>query len=101
MYLSEPSLMMTRRKLPFLRANPQNLKRVRVPLTKFRSQNKFLALPIQTLLLLQPLRIGVKGKEIMMKKTGKLKLSQPAAEESTPDDQEIFDPFTCDGNISS
>jgi hypothetical protein len=37
----------------------------------------------------------------MMKKTGKLKLSQPAAEESTPEDQEIFDPFTCDGNISS
>jgi hypothetical protein len=36
--LSEPSLLLTRKKLQFVTVNPQNLKRVRVHLIEFRSQ---------------------------------------------------------------
>jgi hypothetical protein len=68
MYPSEPSSPMTRKKLLFARANPQNLIRVRVPLTKPRSQDKLLAPPVQTLLLLRLLQINAKGREILTKK---------------------------------
>jgi hypothetical protein len=60
--------MIIRKKLPFSRANPQNLKRVWVPLTEFWSKNKFLAPPIQTLLLLWLPQISARGREIRTKK---------------------------------
>lgn len=68
MYPSEPSSLTTRKKLLFARANPQNLIRVRVPLTKSRSKDKLLALLIQTLLLLLLLRIITRGRETLTKK---------------------------------
>jgi hypothetical protein len=33
--------------------------------------------------------------------SGASKLTEPAAEESSPDDQEAFDPFTMTGDVSS
>ena len=66
--MSEPSLTRTRKNLLYLRVNPQNLRKVRVPLTKIRSQSNLLTPLIPSLLLLLLLRISARGRETPTKK---------------------------------
>ncbi|XP_051230254.1 uncharacterized protein [Lolium perenne] len=68
MCLSEPSLLMTCKRLLLSRAKPQILKRTRVPLMKYRDKNKFLFPPKQTLLLLRLIQISIRGKKTLTKK---------------------------------
>jgi hypothetical protein len=66
--MSEPLSLTTRKNLPFLRLNLQNLNELRVPVTKTQNHSSTLSPLNPFLLLLLLLRINARGKEIMMKK---------------------------------
>jgi hypothetical protein len=66
--MSESLSLTTPRNPPFLRVNLQNLKELRVPLTKIQNRNNNLTLLIPFLLLLPLLRINARGRETTKKK---------------------------------
>jgi hypothetical protein len=110
MYLSEPSSLMNRKKLLFSRANPRNLKRVRVPLTKSlrvrsnkNSESEQVSGSSHTN---SPPHAASPDMHKRKRNpdeedSGASKLSQPAAKETSPEGQENFNPFTCAGSVSS
>jgi hypothetical protein len=92
--MSEPSLQMTRKNLPFPRVNPQNLRKVRVPLTKTRSQSNLLTPLTLSLLLPLLLQTSARGRETSSREedSGASKLSSPTAEVSYPKNKKSSTP---------
>jgi hypothetical protein len=102
MLMSEPLSPTTRKNPSFLRVNPQNLKEVRVPLTKTQNQSNTLTLLILFLLLLPLLLISARGRGTTTLKILALPKSpnQPPTN-LPPEDQEVFDPYAMTGAVSS